>query len=141
MKPLKTTAPDAERLVYADSSALVKLVVAEPESASLESYMAEGPILATSQIARVEVRRAVNLASPGPIAEGMAERILDSCLTVDVSEHVLEAAVDLCSKAVRTLDAIHLASALRIAADELLSYDRRLLDAASERGLAVSSPA
>jgi uncharacterized protein len=42
---------------------------------------------------------------------------------------------------VRTLDAIHLASALRIEADELLAYDRRLLAAASEHGLAVSSPA
>jgi uncharacterized protein len=48
--------------------------------------------------------------------------------------------VELTSDSVRTLDAIHLASALRIQADEVLAYDRRLASAALARGLSVASP-
>lgn len=69
-----------------------------------------------------------------------AQRLLTSCLLIDVTTELLRTATDLSSAAVRTLDAIHLASALRVEADELLAYDRRLVGAAAERGLDVSSP-
>jgi predicted nucleic acid-binding protein len=62
-------------------------------------------------------------------------------MLVDVTEDLLHAAADLASAAVRTLDAIHLASALRIEADELLAYDHRLVEAASQHGIHVASPA
>lgn len=135
------TEPSADRLVYADSSALVKLVIEEPESAALSAYLAtSAPTLATSRIARVEVTRAVSLACPGPEARAEAERLLDSCLFVEASDALLREAAALASREVRTLDAIHLASALRVDADELLAYDERLGRAAVDAGLAVARP-
>jgi uncharacterized protein len=61
-------------------------------------------------------------------------------MLVAMSAQVLGAARRLASASVRTLDAIHLASALRIEADELLAYDHRLLAAASERQMTIVSP-
>jgi predicted nucleic acid-binding protein len=97
-------------------------------------------VLATSRIALVEVPRATALANPAPEVQEEAAGLLASCMLIDVTDRVLRAAAGLASRAVRTLDAIHLASALRIEADELVAYDRRLVGAAAERGLAVSSP-
>jgi predicted nucleic acid-binding protein len=97
-------------------------------------------LLATSRIALVEVPRATTLANPAPEALEEAQRLLASCMLVDVSDALLRAAAGLASAAVGTLDAIHLASALRTEADELIAYDRRLVAAAAERGLAFSSP-
>jgi uncharacterized protein len=128
------------RLVYADSSALVKLVIEEPESAALDRHLAHRQVLATSRIAIVEVARATAIANPTPEARHETERLLASCMLVDVTDALLRSASALASAKVRTLDAIHLASALRIEADELLTYDRRLTEAAAERGLAVASP-
>jgi predicted nucleic acid-binding protein len=118
----------------------VKLVIAEPESLALERHLQDGSVLATSRIALVEVPRATALANPSPEVQEEAAGLLASCMLIDVTDRVLRAAAGLASRAVRTLDAIHLASALRIEADELVAYDRRLVGAAAERGLAVSSP-
>jgi uncharacterized protein len=140
-KRSRTTALGAEgRLAYADSSALVKLVISEPESAALERHLAAGTVLATSRVALVEVPRATAMANPAPAVRRETERLLESCLLVDVTDQLLRAAAELASASVRTLDAIHLASALRIGADELLAYDRRLAAAGQERGLSVVSP-
>jgi uncharacterized protein len=128
------------RLVYADSSALVKLVIEEPESAALARYLADTPALATSRIALVEVPRATGLANPAPEVQAETEQLLASCLLIDVSDGLLRAAASHASASVRTLDAIHLASALRIEADELVAYDRRLAAGAVGRGLAVAAP-
>jgi predicted nucleic acid-binding protein len=127
-------------LVYADSSALVKLVIEEPESAALERHLDGAPVLATSRLALVEVPRATALANPAPEVQGETQSLLASCMLIDVSDGVLRAAAGLTSGSVRTLDAIHLASALRTEADELLAYDRRLAAAGAECGLAVASP-
>lgn len=97
-------------------------------------------MLATSRIALVEVQRATAIANPAPEVQKETKRLLAYCMLVDVTDQLLSAAAALASATVRTLDAIHLASALRIEADELVAYDRRLLAAAAERGLAVSSP-
>lgn len=118
----------------------MKLVIEERESASLERHLGDEPTLATSRIALVEVPRATALANPAPEVQEEAARLLASCVLVDVTDGVLRAAAGLASAAVRTLDAVHLASAVRIEADELVAYDRRLVAAAAERGLAVSSP-
>ncbi len=134
--------PSAEpRLVYADSSALVKLVIEEPESAALDSYLTSREhALVTSRIALVEVRRAVAIANPAEEARAEAQRLLDSCHFVDVGDPLLRAAARLASREIRTLDAIHLASAQRVGADELVAYDRRLVGAAREAGLTVAQP-
>lgn len=128
------------RLIYADSSALVKLIIDEPESAALERHLNGMPVLATSQIALVEVSRASGLANPSEEVRNEVEKLLASCMLVAVTGQLLRAARKLASAAVRTLDAIHLASALRIEADELLAYDARLLAAARNQGLEVATP-
>jgi predicted nucleic acid-binding protein len=137
---LRRTGLSADALVYADSSALVKLIIDEPESEALERYVANGPVLATSRIALVEVTRATALANPAPEVREETARVLDSCLLVDVSAALLRSAAALASGSVRTIDAVHLASALRVDADELVAYDRRLVAAAAANGLGVSSP-
>lgn len=118
----------------------MKLVIEEPESAALERHLAGGPRLATSRVALVEVLRATALANPAAEVRSEAERLLSSCMFVEVTDGILRSAAALASATVRTLDAIHLSSALRVEPDELVAYDRRLLDAAAEHGLAVSSP-
>jgi predicted nucleic acid-binding protein len=108
---------------------------------ALESHLAAGPnVVATSQLAIVEVARACKLANPSPEVALEADRLLSSCMLVSVSSQLLRAARELTSATVRSLDAIHLATALRIEADELLAYDQRLLAAAGERGLRLASP-
>lgn len=128
-------------LVYADSSALVKLVIEEPESAALEDHLSSDCVLATSRVAVVEVSRATALANPRQAVREEVDRLLASCMLVAVTSPLLRSARQLAGASVRTLDAIHLASALRIEADELLAYDRRLLAAAAEHGLTAASPA
>jgi uncharacterized protein len=86
------------------------------------------------------VGRATKLANPSQAVQEEVDRLLSSCTLVAVSAQLLRAARRLASASVRTLDAIHLASALRVEADELLAYDHRLLAAAAEQGLATVSP-
>lgn len=118
----------------------MKLVIDEPESDALVRHLARGQLLATSRIALVEVLRATAVANPSREVRQETERLLASCMLVDVTDALLRAAAGLASESVRTLDAIHLASALRIEADELLAYDRRLATAGAERGLDALSP-
>jgi predicted nucleic acid-binding protein len=91
-------------------------------------------------MALVEVSRATALANPAPEVREETARVLDSCLLVDVSAALLRSAAALTSASGRTLDAVHLASALRVEADELVAYDLRLLAAATAKGLPVRSP-
>jgi predicted nucleic acid-binding protein len=98
-------------------------------------------VLATSRVALVEVLRAVGVANPSPSARREAERLLASCLLVDVEDGLLRVATRVASHEVRTLDAIHLASAQRVQPDEVLAYDERLAKAARGAGFSVSAPA
>lgn len=127
-------------MVYADSSALVKLVINESESVALERFLADGAVLATSRIALVEVPRATGLANPAREVKEETQALLTSCLLVDVTDGLLRVAAGLASRSVRTLDAIHLASALRVEPDEFVAYDRHLVQAAAESALTVASP-
>jgi uncharacterized protein len=119
---------------------LVKLVIEEPESAALGRYLPQGQVMATSRVALVEVSRATAIANPTPAAGRDAMRLLESCMLVDATDALLRMAAELASPSLRTLDAIHLASALRIEADELITYDRRLAVAGAEQGFVVNSP-
>jgi len=118
----------------------VKLIIEESESEALALRLAGAHLLATSRIATVEVSRATALANDSAEVAAEVDALLASCMLIDVSAQLLASARRLTSASVRTLDAIHLASALRIGADELLAYDRRLLAAAAEQGLATASP-
>jgi predicted nucleic acid-binding protein len=107
----------------------------------LKSYL-DGSlaVLATSRLAVVEVARACILANPSSEVIGEVDRLMSSCMLVAVSSQLLRSARKLTSATIRTLDAIHLASALRIDADEMVAYDRRLIDAARERDMHVANP-
>ena len=118
----------------------MKLVVREHETAALRGYLDQrAPQLATSAIAIVELMRTVRVAAPGTGAQRARAR-LDQTYLVDVDRDLLDTAVSWTSARVRALDAIHLASALRVGAREMLVYDRRLAEAASAAGLQVLSP-
>jgi len=118
----------------------VKLVVEETHSAALEAYLPSGDPFATSRLALVEVSRAVALADTSDAGQEESERLLASCLLVEVSDRLLREAASLASRHIRTLDAIHLASALHVDADELIAYDHRLLAGASQHGLPATAP-
>lgn len=116
-------------------------MVREPETASLRTFLdGRRAQLATSTIAVVEVMRAARLAAPEGAGTQRARTRLDQTYLVDLDRDLLEAAVSWTTAHVRTLDAIHLASALRIGAREMLVYDRRLAEAAAAAGLEVLSP-
>ena len=129
-----------ERLIYADSSALVKLIVDEPETEAVRAYLRPATSLITSRVATVEVTRAANLANPADDTRRAVDRLLRGCVLVSVSSPLLRSARLLASASLRTLDAVHLASAMRIEADELVAYDLRLLKAARDQGMRVVSP-
>ncbi|MFI5198482.1 MAG: type II toxin-antitoxin system VapC family toxin, partial [Thermoanaerobaculia bacterium] len=123
-------------LVYLDSSALVKLVVREAESEALRAWVAAHPATVTSALAVTEVRRAVSRLS---LRRGLSDRarlVLDSLALLAVDRDVLETAAGLAPRELRTLDAIHIASALSLGADLLafVSYDDRQRAAARKAG-------
>jgi uncharacterized protein len=126
-------------LIYADSSALVKLILDEHESDDLRSFLADtDAALVTSALAEVEVSRAVRVADPDLLSE--CSRLLSSCIRVTVSGAVIRRATALASARLRTLDAIHLATALRADVDTVVVYDGRLAESAEAAGLSIASP-
>ncbi len=119
----------------------MKLLVREPETAALAELLTDrNASLTTSAIAVVEVLRAVRIAEPGPAGALRVRRRLDETVLVDVTRELLDDAASYTSARVRAFDAIHLASALRVGASEMLVYDRRLAEAAEAAGLEVLSP-
>ena len=129
-------------MVYPDSSALVKLVVTEPESAALRHYLVEHRERVSSALARVEVCRAVRRAGASERTLRRAEQVLSRVGLVAVDEPLLRDAAALSPTGLRSLDAVHLATALSLEGlDAVVTYDQRLDAAASEAGLAVESPA
>ena len=130
--------------VYLDSSALVKLVQREAESSALLAFLRRhrSDARVTSALARVEVVRAVLAAGPEAIAH--ARRQLARVDQVNLERALLDDAATLAAGSVlRSPDAIHLASARSIGADlrAVVTYDRRMAQAAAAIGLAVQAPA
>jgi predicted nucleic acid-binding protein len=124
---------------YLDTSALAKLVLDERESQDLESHLGMTRI-ACSQIALTELRRAVLRRSPD--AGNRIDKVLARLDLVSLSVERLTLASTVPPPTLRSLDAIHLATALTLR-DELeafVAYDSRLLEAASALGLPVASP-
>jgi uncharacterized protein len=129
------------RVAYLDSSAFVKLVVAEPESAALRRVIARWPQHASSTLLRTETIRA--LRRSGNMRNiPAARRLLRAVRMVRIDEPLLDRAADLEPGELRTLDAIHLAAALEIGPDLglIVAYDIRFTAAAEAYGLAVESP-
>lgn len=129
-------------IAYLDSSALVKLVVRERETDALHRALEEWPERTTSAVARVEVPRALR-ERRGPADVARARALVGSLACVDLGTEVTERAVLEVPTGLRSLDAIHLASALSLG-DELgvfVAYDRRLAEAAEALGVPVLAPA
>jgi uncharacterized protein len=130
----------AERATYLDSSAIVKLVVAEPESAALRRYLRRRRPLVSSALARAEVARA--LLPLGEQAVRRGQNVLARLELIRISDRVLAAAGTLLPAEIRTLDAIHLATAQQLGGDlaRLVTYDERLRAAAAASGCPLASP-
>jgi predicted nucleic acid-binding protein len=128
-------------LVYLDASAIVKLVVEEPESRALRAALRARPRRVTSALALVEVRLAAARRLPAPPA-GRAGTILAGLALIPIDQSVLVAAARLGEYGLRALDAIHLATARSLGEDleTLIAYDRRLLAAAQACGLLTDQP-
>jgi uncharacterized protein len=125
---------------YLDSSALVKLVIEEPESKSLRRYLRRRRPLVSSALARTEVLRAVLLEGDAGLA--LARDVLSSVDLIRVNDRVLNAAGELQPTDVRSLDAIHLATAQQLGPElgRLVTYDERMLEAADTLRLRTHSP-
>ena len=129
--------------LYLDSSALVKLVQRETESDALRRFLRRhhADQLVTSALARVEVVRAVLIGGPAALAQ--ARRQLSRLDQIVLGTEVLDRAATLAPNAqLRILDAIHLAAAQVVGADlrAVVTYDRRMADAAQALGLVVERP-
>ena len=123
--------------VFLDSSALVKLVALEPETDALLRYLGEQErVVVVSELAVTEVGRAAARIGRDPAP------VLAECHVVLLRSDLLARAAALEPLALRTLDAIHLATALALGAelDALVAYDERLVEAAALHGLNTASP-
>lgn len=128
-------------MVYADSSALVKTVVQESETSALNAFFqATLHRLVTSKLAIIEVTRACRLAGSSPERDTAVKALFESCELVEISDGIVMHAAALVTAELRSLDAIHLATALEVRASEMLVYDRRLAAAAAAAGLVASNP-
>ena len=130
----------AERATYLDSSAIVKLVMVEPESAALRRYLRRRRPLVSSALARAEVARA--LLPLGEQAVRRGKEVLGRLQLIRISDRLLVASGQLPPPELRTLDAIHLATALELGPDlaRVVTFDERLGAAAVSVGCSVAAP-
>lgn len=125
---------------YLDSSAIVKLAIEERESGPLRRHLRRRGPLTSSALARTEVLRVLlDEGDPG-LARG--REVLSRLNLVRVNDRVLNAAGAMLPSELRSLDAIHLATALQLGDDvrQLVTYDERMAEAARTLGLRTASP-
>lgn len=133
--------PSASRPSYLDSSAIVKLAVMDPQTPALRRYLARRRPLVSSALARTEVGRALL-----PFGDQATQHGVDVLTRIDlvrINDRVLTDAGTLLPLELRSLDAIHLATA-RLFGDSLakvITYDDRLAEAARSLGFTVVAPA
>lgn len=128
--------------LYLDSSALVKLAVREPETRALRAHLAaHGGRRVSSALARTELLRAVRQLGGEGIAA--AREVLRRIDLIGIDDRVLEAAGTLEPRVLRTLDALHLATALALGDDleSIVTYDARMAEGARLLGLVAIAPA
>ncbi len=132
--------------IYLDSSAVIKRVVIEAESHDLISAIdrsyADGDVLISSSLAWIEVTRALHTraVSAFAVATVHADAALSGVAEHPISREVVSLARRVQPPVLRSLDAIHLASALLLDADQIMTYDDRLAAACVDNGLVVASP-
>lgn len=123
---------------YLDTSAAMKLLVEERESDALAEYLREDVRLCASWLLHTELHRAAN-CHPAAVLPGSVTLLLEAVTLVDVVRGDLLTAA-LLPGALRSHDALHLATALRVDVDEVLTYDLELAQAARAAGLMVTAP-
>jgi predicted nucleic acid-binding protein len=127
-------------LLYLDSSAIVKLVVPEAESAALRRSLRSWPERVSSVVARIEVERVARRIGGGAVRR--ARSVLTRLALVELDPEVVDRAAKAEPAELRTLDSIHLATALSLGNDlgALCAYDFRLAEAAASGGIEVIAP-
>src|SRR6059036_1648563 len=130
----------AERAIYLDSSAIVKLAVAETESPALRRYVRRHGPFVVSALARAEVARAV--LSLGPAAVQRGQDVLSRIELIRVSDRILLDARSLLPAELRSLDTIHLATMRQLGGSlrRVVTYDTRMAAAASSMGITTVAP-
>ncbi len=126
---------------YIDTSALVKLVEVEESSSALHRWIDDHrPELVSSDLLRTEFNRAVNRA--GRVDPIYVEDALAAIDTLPASSELFDIAGEIGGPELRTLDALHLATAVELGADctGIITYDKRFADAATSAGLDVVAP-
>lgn len=126
--------------LYLDSSAFVKTLVPEPESRALRLFLRLHGRRVSSALLRAEALRAVRHLGPDAVAT--ARSGLRRVNLIAVTDALLEAAGTLEPRIIRTLDALHLATALSLGDDleAVVTYDERMTEGARQLGLPVSAP-
>jgi uncharacterized protein len=129
-------------MIYLDSAAVVKLVHAEAESLALRAWLGERAEAGWVSSVLVEIESFRALARYAPEAATRLHPVLDQIDLIDLSPRVRLLAQTVRPVTVRTLDAIHLGTALSIrrTLTSFATYDKRLLDAAIAAGLPADSP-
>jgi uncharacterized protein len=129
-------------LYYADTSAVIKLLAEETHSHAFAAFYDAHPDAewVSSALLRVEVTRAVARVMPALLPD--ARDLLSAFSTIAVDDDVVEGAMNEPDRGLRSLDAIHLATARILGPDldALVSYDDRLIKAGQDAGMATVSP-
>lgn len=129
-------------LFYADTSAVIKLLVEETHSKAFAAFYDAHPDAewVSSALLKIEVTRAVTRARPALLPDARDLLLAFSCIAMD--EDIVQGAMNEPDRGLRSLDAIHLATARVLGPDldAVVSYDGRLTRAANEAGLATLSP-
>ena len=129
-------------MIYLDSAAVVKLAHAEPESAALRAWLDERPETQWISSVLTEIESFRALARYAPEAASRLPAVLDQIDLIDLDQRIRMLAETVTPVTVRSLDAIHLSTALgsRLSLTSFVTYDKRLLDAAQEAGLPIDAP-
>ncbi len=135
-----TDSKDTRSSVYVDTSVFGRVVLEEPDKKAIQRDLAKFDQSVASRLLRIELRRVGRRED----ALEEADLILDDVLLIPMDEDVLAAAETISPTTVGTLDAIHLATAVRLAEagelDALMTYDKRLADGARAHSITVLSP-
>ncbi|WP_045374979.1 type II toxin-antitoxin system VapC family toxin [Mycobacterium kyorinense] len=128
-------------MIYMDTSALTKLLITEPETPELQTWLTTQSNAATSALTRVELMRVVaRYGEPGQAER--ARYLLDGLDILPITEPAITLAETIGPATLRSLDAIHLAAAAQIRREltAFVTYDHRLLDGCRDVGLPTASP-
>ena len=130
-------------LYYADTSAVIKLLAEETHSRAFAQFYDSDPKAewVSSALLRIELTRAVARVRPALLPD--ARDLLTAFSYIEIDEEVVDGAMNEPDRSLRSLDAIHLATARLLSPDldALVTYDSRLASAATDAGLAVLAPA